>query len=65
VVGYIILNKVKIFNLKNTFFSIKRMERPCWLMNDPNWITNKKYITVLPKPTFFNEASSINEKVQK
>jgi len=41
------------------------MEHPRWLMNDPNWILTKKYITVLPKPKFFNESSRFNEKVQK
>jgi len=33
------------------------MERPRWLMNDPNWILTKKYITVGDQPKI--------EKVQK
>jgi hypothetical protein len=34
------------------------MERPRWLMNDPNWILTKKYITVDNQPFKI-------EKVQK
>ncbi len=53
------------------------MERPRWLMNDPNWITNKNYIricsenkfpSVVPTDSFIvcsDNKSVINEKVQK
>lgn len=27
----------------------RKMERPRWLMDDPNWIIKKKYIVIEPK----------------
>ena len=42
-------NKLILNCFKESMKLKRKMERPRWLMDDPNWIIKKKYIVIEPK----------------